>query len=117
MRRARSMNEGFVSSAAEGVAERRTHTLHRRFADGAGVRSQRRLGDRVKSVAVDNGWPVEASLLDIELDLCGDVANRGGDLSDGHESARIDDLWPSQHENRPPLAADLGEPDLAAGRR
>ena len=77
------------------------------------VRRERRLRDRVETIAVDHRWSLEAGLLVVDGDLGGDVTDRSRDLGDGHERTHIDDFRSGQHEDRPSLATRFSEPDLA----
>ena len=100
--------------ATECVADRRTDSFQGRIVDSPNVRRQRRPRDRVEAIAVDHGWSVKASRFVIEVDFRSYAAAGSGDLSDGHESTHVDDLWASENEDRPSFVADLREPDVAA---
>ena len=100
-------------SATERVADRRADPAHNVVADPTDRTGQRRLGDRVKTVAVDDRGPVQANLDMVEVNLCGQPPDRSGDLGHRNETANVEHLGSCEEQDGSPLATNLGQPNLA----
>ena len=92
-----------MASAPVRVTHSAAHALHRRFVDGSHQLGQSGLSNGVEPVAIDDGIPLEADHLMIELHL-------------GHrdQRARVEHLRTGEDQNGSPLSAGLRQPDLAA---
>ncbi len=68
----------------------------------------------METVAVDDRRSVQPDLDVVDVDFGGEITDRGGDLGNRHEAARVEHSGSGQHYNGPRLATGLGQPHIPA---
>jgi hypothetical protein len=107
-----SMPTAGSPSAAERVADCRAHVFEGGVIELTDVHVEGGLRDGVQSVAVDDGWSIEAHSAVVDRDFRCQTSGRGRDLRDRDEGADVEHLAAGEDENRASLATNLGQPHL-----
>lgn len=81
------------------------------MSDGSGERS---LGERMKTIAVDDRRPVETGPNVVESNLRGQSTDRSGYFRHGDEFPDVDHLRSREHEYGSTLSTNVGQPQLTA---